>query len=146
MTPRWQFARWQLARSPHHPDRLPIAAPFVLAVSIALLVIGGLSGAPLGFQLALIAFGLATLLPWPIAAGGLVTIWLLDRPSSHEAAILGLVVLLGWGARQWLRWQEWQWASQGTIASLLGQEAAHPEQAIAQALLSLRDTTGADAA
>ncbi|MBD2089840.1 GAF domain-containing protein [Microcoleus sp. FACHB-1515] len=143
LTRRWHFV------SLRHPDRLPTATPFVLALAIALLAIGALSGVPLIFQLALITFGFLTLLPWPIAAASILVAipWLLDRPSLREAEILGLVVLLGLGTRQWLRWQEWQWAAQGTIASLLQPETAQtPQQSIAQALVALRETTDADAA
>jgi PAS domain S-box-containing protein len=139
---------------PDHPERLPTVTSFVLGLVVVLLGLGGFANVPALLLFAAFCFGICTLLPESTAiAAGLFVIWVvsaivLPNPLSiQEAAVVGSVALLGfWVRRQFLR-QEWQWASQKTLAALIQHEAAqNPKQSIATALTALRKTTGADAA
>ncbi|MBD1823061.1 response regulator [Cyanobacteria bacterium FACHB-DQ100] len=139
---------YRLIRFDRSPERLPTLAPLILAMMAAGLGLELLVQASFVLLAAPIWFALCVLLPrsqWI----GLLGFGALLNPEvlPQQAVALGLVGVLGVGVRPYLLRQEWQWASEAMLASLIQDEAAMtPEQAMTGTLSRLKELVGATGA
>jgi signal transduction histidine kinase/DNA-binding response OmpR family regulator len=136
------------SKSGRHPDWLPTFAPLILAMTMVGLGLEMLVEASSVLLFAPVWFALCVLCPRSQWIGWLGFATLLNREVSIRAAVaFGIVGLVGVGVRLYLLRQEWQWASQTMLASLIQDETAlTPEHALQQALTSLKAFTGATGA
>ncbi|HEY9657267.1 MAG TPA: GAF domain-containing protein, partial [Allocoleopsis sp.] len=140
----------------HHPERLPTFTGLILGFAAILLGLSSIAGASLWVLLVPVLLVCCTLLPWSslvLAVGVSLTIALLawfpnlDQTHLRQVAVLAMVVLLSpWFRKELLR-REWQWATEKTLASLIGNDTAESaDQSIAQSLTTLKEMLVADAA
>lgn len=135
----------------YHPERLPTFEPFLRGGAIVLLILGGLSGCPFLVLLAPLLFTFWTLHP-PSRSIVLFSLgfWAVGMLLAPEAIVRQLVILaIAAGLSPWVRQelvrQEWQLASQATLAALTQDETTcSPEQAITCALKTLKSFACAD--
>ncbi|HEY9643389.1 MAG TPA: hybrid sensor histidine kinase/response regulator, partial [Coleofasciculaceae cyanobacterium] len=142
---------WRSLLPPHHPERLPTWTPIVLGMAAGLMGLGALAGMPVHLFVPILAacLLLLPLSPWIVVLLGILGAGVMigSGGSLRQVAVLEIVVALSPWMRRRLLQQEWQWAAQRLLASLIQAETAQsPEQSIALALTCLKESACADAA